>query len=309
MWLAYGIFFSIILSTICWAVCSLYIYALYKHYESRIQNASSVDQAVKFRKRYVFWTKFERVIFAIPAFIGSIGTMAVLECIGFYQIVKTDIYIDSYVFWILFGICETYYIILMLNNTKYSPITNSAAYTKNSKLPSEYILFLRGFGSDIYSESYQEKKKNKDVFSEHNLIKRLSLLYSCFAIGRPEELAAPSGAKRIYLDDRTWQEDVKGYMQKAKGIVILLTDKPNCIWEIVQSRALQAKTIYIVNNREKYKRVCEEVPELKTGLVPQDCKHFYLWYNENGVLQWKPFTNTGSSYWDIIRVLRSKCER
>jgi len=307
MKLTYGIFLSIILATICWAIGSLYIYAIFKRYGTRIQNATSVEEAVIFRKRYLFWIKFEKVIFAILAFIGCFGICLILDTLGLLKNYFNEAYYRAPEFWIFWMVCELYYILLIHHNTKYSPITNAAVYTKKSKLPSEFILFLRGFGSDIYSEVYHQRRKNKDVFSENNFIKRLSLLYPCFAIGRPEELYAPSGSKRIYLDDKTWQEDVKEYMHKAKGIVILITDKPNCIWEVVQSKDLQEKTVYLVNNREKYKRVCESVPELYTETIPQDCKHFFLWYN-NGRLQWKPFTNTGSSYWEIIKVLRGKCE-
>jgi len=267
-----------------------------------------VEYSVKIRKRYVFLTKLERVIFAILAFCGCIVVCVILEVLDSQIFLSREPYVDSFEFWVLFGICEAYYIVLMHHNTKYSPITNTEAYTKKNRLPSEYVLFLRGFGSDIYSEVYNERRKNIDVFSENNLIKRLSLLYPCFAIGRPEELYAPSGSKRIYLDDKTWQEDVKEYMQMAKGIVILLTDKPNCIWEIVQSRDSREKTVYIVNNKEKYKRICEIVPELNVELIPLECKHFFMWYDDNGKLRWKPYTNTGNSYWDIINVLRGKCE-
>ena len=171
-----------------------------------------------------------------------------------------------------------------------------------------YVLFLRGFGSDNYlSVSYQEKNKRKDYFSEHHFMRRLSFIQNAYAVGRPEELKNPSGATRVYLDNESWQSDVRELMYNAKCVIILVNDKPNCIWEIAQSERIKSKVIYIVNNKSKYVKVCQQLPQFNVlGNILSE-KHFFFYYDRNGKVICQLYKNTGSFYWKIIDIVRKIC--
>lgn len=304
MGLAFDVFLAVILSVLCWLVGTIYIKALYNRYASRIVRSKDVNEAINLRKRYRFFVSFERLIYAVIALVGCILICEVSDYIGEYEVKVNERYFSSPLFWCLFVLCEIYYVILMVKNNRYSPITNlSHIRTIDQKLNKPFILFLRGFGTDIYSVNFQEKRKNRDVFSEHNFIKRLLMLYNVYAVGRPEELQAPSGAARIYLDNATWQQDVQRLMKEALFIVILVSDKQNCVWEIEQTAEMRTKTIYIINNREKYNNVKHLLPAPCGTLISPNCKHFVLWTDKSGNAHWMPFSNGGNSYWNVIRII------
>lgn len=307
MELAFSIFIVIITSTICWLISSVYIQLIAKLYSKKIMQSSSAIESCKYRKTYKIFLLGERILYFLLAFIG---TMCIFELItqDFLHLPTPgtpDKYIYSIHFWIIYGIIGLYYTVLMLTNTSYTPFDAVTFATKND-IKKDYVLFLRGFGTDNYlSLNYQENNKQKDYFSEHKFIRRLSFLFDSYAIGRPEELKNPSGAIRIYLDNASWQSDVKGLMQNAKCVIILVNDKPNCIWEIAQAIALPKKMVYIVNNKQKYLNVCQQLPQFNLlGQIPT-AEHFFMYYDNSGTLTNRPFVNTGNSYWDIINVVKS----
>lgn len=214
-------------------------------------------------------------------------------------------YYSSPIFWVICFIEYGYYVILLLNNTSFSPYDIVTSKTKNNIRPN-YILFLRGFGCDNYmTNKYQDNTNNSRFFSEHQFIKRLSLLYETYAVGRPEELKNPSGATRIYLDNKTWQKDVKDLMINAKCVIILVNDKPNCIWEITQSEEIKSKVVYIVNNKDKYLNVCKMHPKLKQNNTSIEHEHFIIYQDSERTNRIMPYKNNGNSYWKIIRIVRN----
>jgi len=293
----------ILVSTVCWLLCTLYIKLISDHYSKKIINCTDVSVSCKYRKTYRLLLKCEKLIFAVLAIIGTFCIFEIVcDLLNLRGTSLPDNYFSSPVFWMIFGLCESYYILLMMSNTAYSPISKVTSLTVHD-VKDNYILFLRGFGCDNYlNMSYQEKKQLKSVFSEHQFVKRISSVMRSYAIGRPEELLNPSGADRIYLNNDTWKSDVSELMEKAKGIVILINDKPNCIWEIIQSEKMRRKVLYIVNNRFKYESVCENLSYLRIDEV--DADRFYMYFDSNDNIVWKPFTNDKNSYWDVIRDFR-----
>ena len=92
--------------------------------------------------------------------------------------------------------------------------------------------------------------------------------------------------------------------KSKKCVIILVSDKPNCVWEIIQSLGIQSKVVYIVNNKSRFINVCHQLPDFNpSGSIPDD-ERFYLYTDNNGKLVSKPFKNTGSGYWNIINVVR-----
>jgi hypothetical protein len=311
MELAFSFLIIILTSTICWLISSVYVQLIAKRYSKKIMQSTSAIESCGYRKTYKILLLGDRVLYLILAYIGTI-------CI--FELIIQDFlhlptpgtapkYIYSGYFWMLYGIVVLYYKILILTNTSYTPFDVVTSATKND-VKKDYVLFLRGFGMDNYlSLNYQENNKQKDFFSEHKFMRRLSFLFESYAIGRPEELKNPSGAIRIYLDDASWQLDVKELMQNARCVIILVNDKPNCIWEIAQAIAIHKKVVYIVNNKQKYLNVCQQLPQFNLLGQTPTAEHFYMYYDNSGALSYKPFTNTGDSYWTIINTIKDICSR
>ena len=124
----------------------------------------------------------------------------------------------------------------------------------------DFVLFLRGFASDDYSTEGQLERKAKKLkqsrrFSEYAFTKILGQRRTVCAIGMTKEISSPIGAVRIYVDDETWQQDVRDLMERAKAIYILVNDSSSCIWEICESGTWLSKSVLLVDDLEKYERV------------------------------------------------------
>ena len=81
------------------------------------------------------------------------------------------------------------------------------------------------------------------------------------AVGMTKEIDSPNGAIRLYLNDEKWKKDVLDLMQESLMIYILVDDRESCIWEIIQSRKFIDKTVFIVDNIDKYNSVMGAVKE------------------------------------------------
>lgn len=116
-----------------------------------------------------------------------------------------------------------------------------------------FILYLRGFSQDNYSQTMKEL--NKDVkgscFSEGHFIHLLKQYMPVYAVGMTKEFEAPHGALRVYLNDVDWEEEVEILMDKATLIVILVNDSESCIWELRRARKYKDKIVYICDNQDK----------------------------------------------------------
>lgn len=137
-----------------------------------------------------------------------------------------------------------------------SLIGNISTWNKDDFLSNNkrYVLFLRGFASDNYSSvDVLNKKVSSDCFSEYLFVRILNQKIRVCAIGMSKEVDAPVGATRIYVNDGTWKEDVRELMEVAQYIYILVDDRPSCVWEIYQSEKMLDKTLFLVDNKTKYK--------------------------------------------------------
>jgi len=124
-----------------------------------------------------------------------------------------------------------------------------------------FALYLRGFENDDYSNKWGLVKKKRKQFSEYLFTKILSKYCVCSAIGMTKELDAPLGAKRIYVDDETWKDDVAELMEKSDKIYILINNRPSCIWEIESAVQYIEKVVMIIDDPIKYVLVQEAVKD------------------------------------------------
>lgn len=131
----------------------------------------------------------------------------------------------------------------------------------------KYALFLRGFDNDDYNkiDALENPKVEKyEHLSEYWFFKLLSKRHKLpvVSVGMTKELDSPLGTKRIYLDDNEWKVGVRTLMENADKILILVNDRDSCIWEIAQSKDFLHKTIFIVDNEEKYIAAKEKLKDL-----------------------------------------------
>ena len=165
------------------------------------------------------------------------------------------------------------------------------------KIQNGFVLFLRGFEHDDYTdEFYLKKKQCFKEFSEYHFVKAMDRYKSTFAVGITNELEQPSGARRIYLDDLTWREGVKQLMEKSVAIVILMNDKKSCLWEIEQSASILNKTYFLVDSSLKYDKIRNSTkniinfPELDYQKLP-----LLIHFKENEIVLF-PYKNNISDY-------------
>lgn len=304
MELAISFITIISIATVCWLLSSIYMLVLYNHYVSKIAKSQSAAESCNYRKRYRLFTRLERIIFLVASVIGTFCIFEFIthDMLHFDTPGMPDKYITSPEFWFIFGLIQLYYEALRLTNTISNPTISITSLSKED-VKGNYMLFLRGFGCDNYlPENYQEKNK-KSFFSEHKFCQCLSFLTETIAIGRPEELINPGGASRVYLDNTTWKDDVLHLMRMAKCIIILVNDKEHCIWEIQQAESFKEKTVYIVNNLDKFRNVRNILPTNHLTKYVNPKRSFASFYKD-GILTEIPLENNKNGYWRVIKSIR-----
>ena len=114
-----------------------------------------------------------------------------------------------------------------------------------------FILFLRSFKDD---EKYKK--------SEKKLMVALKDLFHPYAIGKPDELMPPQGAKRIYVGEH-WQELVIELQRKAPVILQRINMTDNFLWEFDQcvQNGYLGKVIFWVADYDDYERFQQMVTE------------------------------------------------
>lgn len=176
---------------------------------------------------------------------------------------------------------------------------------------SNYILYLRGFSTDAYTVTYNDLSKKSRLFfkfSEADFISLLNKYMPVYAIGMTKELEAPIGAERIYINDKTWRDEVFYLMEKAKLIVICLNDSSSCIWEIQQAYQFKNKVVYIADDKEKLLNIRKEMHRLGDNTFPASIKYNNIAYyvkNEN-ILKQLEFSNNAKSYKQTIKEIMYK---
>ena len=219
----------------------------------RIKRSNTAQEAIACRKklrfrRRLFLTIYVLIVFILPQ-LGQ--SMAAVEATG-----AAD---PRFFLWVLIVPLILWgYLISEKNLDRL--MGNISTSDKTSFLSSnpDYVLYLRGFESDDYSSETKQINKSRKPntrFSEYYFTRVLQTKETVCAVGMTKEVDAPIGAQRIYLDDETWQVDVLDLMRGANEIYILVNDRPSCIWEIAQSLSMLDKTIFLVDEREKYDKV------------------------------------------------------
>lgn len=167
-----------------------------------------------------------------------------------------------------------------------------------------FILYLRGFEKDDYSNKMRLYRIRNMQFSEYLFTKILSKKCVCAAVGMTRELDAPLGAKRIYVDDETWKNDVAELMEKSFQIYILINNRPSCIWEIETAAKYIEKVVLIIDDPIKYVLVQETVKG--TIVLPHipdltmSNRHYFLQYKD-GRFDCHKYNNSIKGYSEIIR--------
>lgn len=117
----------------------------------------------------------------------------------------------------------------------------------------KYVLYLRGFESDVYNP----RKANKKDFSEDTLSKVVlnGLALPLVAVGMTKEVDCPQGGKRVYVNDETWEKEVLELMHKAEKIIYRVNDRKSCVWEIEKSAEMLHKCVFVVDDLLKYRNV------------------------------------------------------
>lgn len=186
---------------------------------------------------------------------------------------------------------------------------NISTLTKDQFLENttKFALFLRGFEDDDYSkEKDLVKSKDIDKFSEYKFINLLETKIPTCAVGMTKETDSPYGAKRVYVDDDSWQSDVAELMTKAENIYILVNNRESCIWEIEQTANIQNKTIYIVNEIDKYNEVRKALEnKIDLPIIPSELlvsgKHYFITTN-NGERKISVYENNRDGYASILNI-------
>lgn len=210
------------------------------------KDAISCRRKLRFRRR-LFFIIYVLIFLVVPNIGITVGTIQDTGIVG-----------PRNFLWVLI-LPLFLYVYLISSKNLDRLMGNLSLSTKTSFLSTrkDYVLYLRGFETDDYtSESKQYKnRKGSSRFSEYYFTKVLQSKETVCAVGMTKEVDAPIGAQRVYLDDKTWQKDVLDLMRFAKEIYILVNDRPSCIWEINQSLDMLDKTVFLVDEREKYNKV------------------------------------------------------
>lgn len=102
----------------------------------------------------------------------------------------------------------------------------------------------------IYLRSFKNEK-NKE---EKKICSTLRHLFPVYAIGDPNKILQPNGAKRIYLTDELWKETVTDLLNRSKVILLRIGQTEGTVWEtnLTLNNEYLKKTIFIANKQEDY---------------------------------------------------------
>lgn len=167
------------------------------------------------------------------------------------------------------------YIYLRKQNGAIKAVGNISTSSKHDFLEqhNKYCLFLRGFEQDDYGHDPVVSEKTYDSFSEYEFTSLVMQNIPICAVGMTKEVNSPRGATRVYLNDDSWQKDVLELMDKSQAIYILVNDRNSCIWEIEQSLKMLDKTVYIIDDIQKYENVRQQLNhKISFPKVPADQK-------------------------------------
>jgi len=223
------------------------MYLLDIPFKKKIQNATTVEESLAARRKMKFFRRFWSLLLII---LLCAGVIALYISIG--DVDPQDLARDL-------GLIISFAIISGWRRLR----GNVQSYSKDGYLEKHgegYVLYLRAFESDDYETGTRlsfSRQDPSDLTFEgilSKVVKRMSGMKMC-AIGMTREVDAPYGADRVYVDDQTWQSDVKELMERSAAIIILMSDRESCIWEIEQSAAMIKKSCYLIKSKFEYERI------------------------------------------------------
>lgn len=135
---------------------------------------------------------------------------------------------------------------------------------------------------------------------------RKKLHETIYTVGMTKELVSPVGAKRIYLDDTTWQADVVNLINRADYVFVLVNPSESCIWEILQCQINAAeKTYYFIHSIDDLKTLIDNMGDkapafFKKCLEDGQIKNHSIICNQNNVLYYK---NTKKGFKELSKEL------
>lgn len=178
----------------------------------------------------------------------------------------------------------------------------------------KYVLYLRGFDSDIYNKKkVDEKDFSEDILSKV-VLKGLEL--PLVAVGMTKEVECPLGGKRVYVIDETWKQGVLDLMRHAEKIVYRVNDRDSCIWEIKSSLEMYDKCVFVVDDLLRYHKVktvlsdtlaLPDIPPSEFESLPleYDSRRFYF-TSDNKMI---PFEGKLSDYCQMVGVSPSSVSK
>jgi hypothetical protein len=93
------------------------------------------------------------------------------------------------------------------------------------------VLLLRSFADDDIRDLTSRTGRVGLHRTEENLCRALRRLGPVVAIGRPGERLPEVGAARLYVSDRTWQDAVRYFMDRAGAVVVVVGRSSGVMWE------------------------------------------------------------------------------
>ncbi len=182
-----------------------------KHYKQGIKESSNVNDGIILRERL----RTIRNIFIFFLILFNIGFVVLFL---FQELPKDLLFpISTIILPFAFAVAWNWKTFRWDKTIK----GNISLLNKDSIVSSHrpFALYLRGFKEDNYAGEAELANSNpSNYFSEYHFTLFLKTKIPVYAVGMTKAPDSPYGAKRIYLEDETWQEDVIDLLEKAKDI-------------------------------------------------------------------------------------------
>lgn len=215
----------------------------------KIGLCNDIDEANVLRVRLK--KRRKRIMWLSAIGVAIIATTTVLYI---YDVLN----IASFVFTLAVCLFLIYISIFFLFNRSLSSILGNIQPMSPNEFYScerSFCLFLRGFLTDELSRDLHKVEiVPHSAFSEVHYVKDVERQtgVKVFAIGNPKELDSPYGAQRVYLDNATWQDDVRVMMDCSHQIHIRVCNTPSCLWELQQAQKWLNKVTLVVDDLKAY---------------------------------------------------------
>ena len=242
--------------------------------------------------------------------INADSSCRIRQSYAFARILLIIIYATCLVFmlfngnWKVSGIC----ISTLLTWSAFQKKNNFPVYGRRpDDIKGAFVLYLRGFCQDNHDENPWDKKKSITGFSEGRFFYFMNQYLPCYAVGMPKELSAPHGARRIYVNEDTWYEEVVNLMQRASLIVILINSSNSCLKELISSKKYNKKVVYIADNTEQLQVARRKLSENFQFPIPATVRNSSLtyWDHNNNCQKVLHFTDVDKDYRSTVKQIWS----